>query len=295
MITPKDQEGPVSKNLARLFIQELSILDAAYYDPFYGPLGASWLVDAELTGYRDERGMLYDFRPCKKTIKEIVDTTFDHTLILPRDLPRDGLELEYDCPDQALSFVPGNTFTLAGLEVGIKTAIEARFREEGRDNILAVDVTLREVPFPLGKPWYRYTHGLKFHDGNCQRLWHGHRNAIDIRVDEVQDLEMERTFAELFFNAHIAHEENIVGGGKWKIGQRQTHADWVEVAYEASQGAFRTRIPGENVVVLPTECTVENIADFVLEETARHRTGSIEVTVYEGIHKGSRLSCFSRR
>lgn len=293
---PRQKPGrhPVTHNLARLFIQDLSILDAAYFDPFFGPLGASWLVDAELTGYRDEKGMLYDFRPCKQTIKKIVDEQFDHTLILPESL-RQGRQLEYECPEQALSFVPGNTFTPAGLEIALKTAIEAQFRADGRENILAVDVRLREVPFPTGKPWYRYTHGLKFHDGNCQRLWHGHRNAIDIRVNEQQDLELERTIADLFFNAHIANQENILGKGRWKIGQRQTHVDWVEIGYEASQGFFRTRIPGQNVVVLPMECTVENIAGFVLEETARRRTGSLEVVVYEGIHKGSRLSQIAHR
>jgi hypothetical protein len=283
----------MSKNLARLFIQELSIVDAAYFDVFYGPLGASWLVDAELTGHRDALGMLYDFRPCKKTIKEIIDTSFDHTLIVPEGMGREGMDLEYECPPEALSSIPGNSFTKAGLEVGMKTAIEARFREEGRDNIVAVDVTLREVVFPPGKPWYRYTHGLKFHEGNCQRLWHGHRNSIDIRVNEAPDLELEQHFADLFYNAHIAHQENLVGNQDWRIGERQSHLDWVEVAYEAGQGFFRTRIPGENVVVLPCECTVENIAEFVLEGSRKRRRGSLEVRVYEGIHKGSRLSCFS--
>ncbi len=280
----------MSDALARMFIRELTILDAAYFDDFYGPVGGSWHVDAELTGYRDEQGMLYDFSPCKKTIKRIIDEQFDHTLITPQGENKGLKRLEYDCPEQALSRIPGNTFTVAGLETAIKTAVEKEFKEQGRDNVVAVDITVREIQFPPGKAWYRYTHGLKMHDGNCQRLWHGHRNSIDVRVNGVQDPQMERYFADLFLHAHIAFDENITERSKVKFGVRQDHLETVEVSYEAEQGQFRTVIPGRNVVVLPTECTVENIAGFVLEETARHRTGSLEVLVYEGINKGSRLN-----
>ena len=280
----------MSDALARMFIRDLTILDAAYFDDFYGPVGASWQVDAELTGYRDDQGMLYDFRPCKKTIKRVIDESFDHTLISPEGENKGYQGLEYECPPEAISRIPGNTFTEAGLETAIKTAIEADFRSQGRDNIVAVDISVREAEFPPGKAWYRYTHGLKLHDGNCQRLWHGHRNSIDISVNGQPDPALEQELADLFFHAHIAYTENITQKDKVKVGERQTHLEQIEVAYEASQGYFRTTIPGRNVVVLPSECTVENIASFVLDEACRRRKGSIEVMVYEGINKGSRLN-----
>lgn len=291
MASPGETPAPPARDdLARMFIRDLTILDAAYFDDFRGPLGASWQVDVELIGRRDAQGMLYDFRPCKQTIKRIIDGSYDHTLILPRD-PNAGVDrLEYDCPDQALSRIPGATVTVAGIETAIKTSIEEAFREEGRDNVVGVDVTLREIPLPPGKAWYRYTHGLEKHDGNCQRLWHGHRNGIDIRVNGQADGELEHRLAALFFEAHIAYRENIVSTGDLRIGERQTHLEGVEIAYEASQGRFRAVIPGENVVVLPMECTVENIAAFCLEEVARERTGSLEVICYEGINKGARLT-----
>jgi len=281
---------PPHEDLARMFIQDLTILDAAWFDDFRGPLGASWRVDVELTGRRDAQGMLYDFRPCKQTIKRIIDESYDHTLILPADPNPGAAALEYECPPQALSRVPGSTVTVAGIETALKTAVEAAFREEGRDNVLGVDVRLREKELPPGKAWYRYTHGLEKHEGNCQRLWHGHRNGIDVQVDGRPDPEMEAHLARLFFEAHIAYEKNLVGSPEVRIGERQVHLEQVEIQYEASQGKFWARIPGENVVVLPRECTVENIAAFCLEEVARHRKGTLEVTAYEGVHKGSRLT-----
>lgn len=280
----------MTEKLARMFIRDLTILDAAYFDDFYGPVGASWQVDVELTGYRDDHGMLYDFSPCKKTIKRTIDARFDHTLITPEGPNRAVAALEYECPPEAVSRIPGSSFTVSGLETAIKTAVEAEFREQGRDNVVAVDVDLREVVFPDDKPWYRYTHGLKHHDGNCQRLWHGHRNAIDVTVNGRPDPELERYFADLFFNAHIAFAENIQGGKKLEVGRRQVQHEHLEVQYESTQGKFWARIPGRNVVVVPVEPTVENLAGFVLDEAARRRSGSLEVRVYEGINKGSRLN-----
>lgn len=283
----------MARGLARMFVRDLTILDAAYFDDFQGPLGISWQVDAELVGGRDEKGMLFDFRPSKQAIKKVIDARYDHTLICPEG-PNPGVQaLAYECPEEAISRIPGATFSKAALETAIKLAIEAEFRQLSIDNILSVEITLRDEVYPEGKAWYQYTHGLKHHGGNCQRLWHGHKNRIDLSVNGMPDPEMEREIADLFFRSHIAFHENC-DAKNLRMGQRQDHLDFVEVEYQSSQGRFWARIPGPHVVVVPDEPTIENLASFVMDEFSKKRRGTLEVKVYEGIHKGARLTRFVR-
>jgi hypothetical protein len=127
-------------------------------------------------------------------------------------------------------------------------------------------------------PSFCYTHGLKAHDGNCQRLLHGHRGTFHTTWDGKADSELDYWLAQRFDGAHFAAKRDVRGS---------------HVAYVSEQGAFDLMMPKGRVVVLPTEPSIENLARFAFETVIneRHLDGKrLVVRGYEGARKGARFS-----
>ena len=109
------------------------------------------------------------------------------------------------------------------------------------DNVAGIELILRaEV---INTPFYHYTHGLKKHDGNCQRIAHGHRSKVSIFEDGEESLEAERYWAKRWADIYIGSLEDQVSVDLLQSNfggiNNTTH---VAFAYESSQGYFEMAI-----------------------------------------------------
>jgi 6-pyruvoyl-tetrahydropterin synthase len=283
-----------------LFVRDLTVLDYAYFDAEQGPLGGSLDVDVTFIGDLDDEGVVFDFSRAKKAVKQVIDELCDHRFVVPqkftKTLKHGRLEfaaqygqnksLQYCCPAEGLCVLPIEKVSTAD----IKAYLEVEVLKMMPPNVDAVELTFREEN--LGEaPSYRYTHGLKQHYGNCQRLIHGHRNRVDVRVEGEVAGDMEKRIGEFWKNIHLAFPENITSAG-FIVGQRQTQLKTISLEYVSSQGRFDITLPGSEVYVMPFETTVENIARH-LRDCVQGWVGAakhVQVFAYEGIRKGAHSS-----
>jgi 6-pyruvoyl-tetrahydropterin synthase len=280
-----------------LFVKEITVLDYAYLDPARGALGGSLDIDVEFIGGLDEEGVVFDFSHAKKAVKTVIDELCDHRLVCPSSSivsNRDGLvelefhygegfSLRYHCPEEAVCILNQSCVDIQGM----MSYLEAEAMKVMPENVQKIVLHAREESLN-GAPEYRYTHGLKQHYGNCQRLLHGHRNRIDVELEGERSLELEKRIAEEWNDIHLAFPENCPAQDL-KMGVRQSHLKTVHVIYTSSQGKFEGWLPGESVYIMPYETTVENISRHLCEKVASSYQEEKEVKVwaYEGIRKGS--------
>ena len=284
-----------------MFIRDLTVLDCAVLDPQRGPVGYSYLIDAEVIGGLDHEGVVFDFSHAKKTIKKVIDDLCDHRLIVLRqdvahlddaaahlDVALGQLgRLQYTCPAQGLCILDADAITPAT----IAAYLEQKVMEKMPPNVTEIRLTCQPEIFASEQPIFHYTHGLKQHYGNCQRLLHGHNNKLDILVDGRKNGELEHRIAQEWQDVHFAFPENI-RHADLRIGARQDHITSLTIAYAGNQGRFSATLPGSCVYLLPYETTVENISRHLADKVrgilkSQGRQGTIEVFAYEGIRKGA--------
>lgn len=270
----------------QLFVEHVTHIDCGVLDPDLGLRGATWLVDATLSGQRGDDGMLFDFGPAKKLLKARIDALVDHRLLVPLRAP--GLTSE----GQTLSFTTtsgdwlrytGPASALTRLDMArIETEqlghwLEGRVFEQLPENVDALELTLRAET--IDGPVYDYTHGLRGHDGNCQRLAHGHRCRLAIALDGVDQPDIAADWAAAWQGIFIGSRADQVAADS---GNR------LAFAYRAPQGDFALDIAASHCVLIDGPATVENIADHIAAElAARHPGQRVEVRAYEGVGKGA--------
>jgi|SaaInlStandDraft_1057018.scaffolds.fasta_scaffold11318_5 6-pyruvoyl-tetrahydropterin synthase len=286
--------------VVKLFVRELTVLDYAYFDSERGVLGGSLDVDVTFVGLLDHEGVVFDFSLAKKAVKRVIDDLCDHRLVLPKKYVRSieagrvevdaiygkGNQLLYQCPEEGLCLLEAEDYSLAAMRSYLMTEVMKAMPE----NVDRVELDFRDED--LGEaPHYRYTHGLKQHYGNCQRLLHGHRNRVDVFIDGQRETSLESRVCDFWKDVHLGFPENIIESHH-KVGSRQDDLESITLDYTSTQGKFTLTLPGKAVYVMPYETTVENISrhlrDMVQEWVGSER--HVEVFAYEGIRKGSRSS-----
>ncbi|MEM6533625.1 MAG: 6-carboxytetrahydropterin synthase [Myxococcota bacterium] len=274
-----------------LFVDRFTVLDFARFAPG-GFAGESVYVHAEVDGALDEKGFLVDFGPVKKALKRVVDRVLDHRFAIPADYPVErapGLVhiripniLDYRAPTEAFAFIPGGVDDARLCDFLAQEAMRAM-----PANVAAVRFRLEHEPELERQPSYRYTHGLKLHDGNCQRLIHGHRNIVEVFVDGSKSERGERELVGILADVHFAHADDL--DVPMPVGVRGSEG-LVRIAFDGSQGRFWAEMPATRVLPLNCEPTVENIATFARQWVSSSLNLNIErvaVRAYEGLHKGA--------
>lgn len=273
-----------------LFANGLTQLDASLWCPSRGLIGASWQVDALLDGELGEDGMLFDFGEVKPWIKSRIDSEADHTLLVPTKAPglsvhecAEGLcvrttlpyPMEIRGPRQALTLLPWSEVTAERLARHYGAALTRR----PPPRVESIRLNLREET--IDGAAYTYSHGLKRHAGNCQRIAHGHRSRLYVWCKGERAPELEAQWAQRLGDRYLVDIEDIVEGGDADLrGHLATR-------YRAAQGHFFLRLPREYCEILPTPTTVEHIAAWLAEQIARDSGLPTRVQAFEGIGKGA--------
>ncbi|RKR06285.1 6-pyruvoyl-tetrahydropterin synthase [Kushneria sinocarnis] len=270
-----------------LFVNDLTNLDVSLLCPQRGMMGASWQVNLTLDGELGDDGMLFDFGEVKPWVKSRIDSESDHTLLVPSRADwvsvtecAEGLcvrtskpwGMEIRAPRQAFTLLPWDTITLERLNE--RLSLELMKRPPARVSDIRVE---------LDEEWidgaaFTYSHGLRRHAGNCQRIAHGHRSRLLVWRNGQLDEPLAEAWANRLQHIYLADRNDRMSTAS---------ADECAFGYEAPQGRFRIQLPAERVMTLPTTTTVELIARWLAETIAREAGGHIRVQAFEGIGKGA--------
>ena len=273
----------------KLFVDDLTHVDFTYLDAERGLVGESWAVRLELDGQLNDEGMIVDFGIVKKRVKQWFDASLDHSLVIADKTPNlrvtkseqsrvvewiypsSGLPLRCSAPHQAFEILPVDEIKPEPVARWCEKELAAIF-----PTVSGIQVTL--YPEVIDGAYYHYTHGLQKHEGNCQRIAHGHRSRIHIFVDGERDQTLETQWAACFEDIYIGTEDHVVSRSEQSI----------DFAYQAPQGAFSLTLPSSVVYMIDTESTVELIANHLAQTISKSLPGKqIEVRAFEGIGKGA--------
>ncbi len=272
-----------------LFVDNLTNVDFSFLDAERGLLGETWLAHVQLEGALDEQGMVCDFGVVKKTLRHWLDTELDHRLAVPLDSPNltlneegdslaihwrygDGKELFCRSPRQAVALVDTESLTPENTAQWCITQMKPLFPGSVQQ------LSLRFSTEAIDGSYYHYSHGLKKHGGNCQRIAHGHRSRITIWRDGQRAGELEAQWAGKWRDIYIGSREDILEDARGRY----------RFAYRTSQGEFELSIPQDSCYLIDTDSTVEFIAAHIATELKRENPGSrFRVKAFEGLGKGA--------
>jgi 6-pyruvoyl-tetrahydropterin synthase len=286
----------------QLFVNDLTVMDFSYLCPKRGMVGESWIVDVILNGDLNEESMVLDFAKVKKQLKYLIDQHIDHKLLVPVDHPfsqivRDnkndtvkvdfmrpnGLSIHLHCPDDAYAFVYAEEVSMPSVSDYLKDVIATHLP----DNVAGIELTLRSEI--IDSPYYHYTHGLKKHDGNCQRIAHGHRSKVLVFEDDKNSIKLQQYWAKRWQDIYIGSHEDIVAENAvcFSLENSDFSGHWL-FAYEASQGRFELAIPKAETEIIDTDTTVECLAQFMADEHKKmSKQHTYKVLAFEGVGKGA--------
>ena len=278
--------------MARLFVDNLTVMDFSYLDVDRGVVGESWIVDIELGGELDEQGMVFDFGHVKKQIKQLIDAQADHRLLVPigafgcrTQTIDENLLIEFDLagggrvrhqsPRDAVLLVSSGSIAADVVAEDLETQLKSVLP----DNVSDVVVKLRCED--IEGAYFHYSHGLQKHQGQCQRIAHGHRSRLEMSVDGVRDANLELHWANKLRDIYIATDSHVTGSIEHN-GRMHT-----EMSYEAAQGHFSLSVPTHQVFVVPCVSTVENIANHLAHAASAESGTQVQVKAFEGVGKGA--------
>ena len=275
--------------MTTLFVNGLTVIDFSYLHTRRGLLGESWRLDIQLSGPLDEQGMVLDFSDVKKQVKQLVDEEFDHKLIAPARSSQlridtqgnqteldfswgDELTLHHRSPNQAVCLLDADEVTQETLAAAIITALEQRLPAN------VTDIHIRLAEEEIDGAFYHYSHGLKHHCGNCQRIAHGQRSPLVIYRNGKRANDLEEAWADRWNDIYIGSLEDL----------RDASDEYHHYSYSSSQGAFELTLPAVCCDLINSDSTVENIAQHIADQLKNsHPESSFDVHAYEGINMGA--------
>ena len=221
-----------------LFVEQLTNVDFSYLDLSRGIVGETWWASAILEGALDEQGMVCDFGTVKKVLRNWMDDEIDHRLLVPElaegltiTQSADRIELRCDtargpiimnAPREAVTLIDAKEITIQSVASWCIRQLEPHFPNS--IDQLSLDFTPEEINGAM----YHYSHGLKKHDGNCQRIAHGHRSRIQIWLDGNRNQDEEAYWADLWKDIYIGSKEDLIDSPE----------DEYQFEYTAQQGEF---------------------------------------------------------
>lgn len=278
----------------QLFVDNLTNVDFSFLDPERGLLGETWLANIALHGELDEQGMVCDFGVVKKLLRNWLDTELDHRLAIPLRSPditvtEDGelLDIRWHFGN-AGEFLhtrsPRSSIALVDAEVLTKETVAAwcitQLKQLFPESVARLELTF--VCENIDGAFYHYSHGLKKHDGNCQRIAHGHRSRIDVWQDGEKSPRLETLWAERWRDIYIGTREDLIAQPILSGNH------YYSFAYSSAQGKFELTLPQRCCYLIETDTTVEFLATHIAQQTAQENPGkTIRVKAFEGINKGA--------
>ncbi len=291
----------------QLFVDDLTVIDFSYLCKQRGIVGESWIVDVLLDCSLNDQSMVLDFAVVKKQIKAIIDEAVDHKLLLPMqeqaltladsphnnghqtiDFISDVASYYLQSPACAFASIDCLNITVPAVTDHLSKIILAQLPE----NVQGLTLVLR--PEVIASNYYHYTHGLKLHDGNCQRIAHGHRSKIQIFVDDKREPTLEEQWCQRWKDIYIASEADRVSAADTQLSAHAMNnltPDHQYFSYHAPQGRFDIAVDSKILEVVDCDSTVELLADFILKQIkAEHSelvNNNVKVIAYEGVAKGA--------
>ena len=273
----------------RLFVDNLTNVDFSYLCPQRGLVGETWLAHIELLGDLDKQGMVCDFGIVKKVLRNWLDEQLDHRLLVPKGHPQihciendseTEIQLTLDSGERIITSAPAQAVTLINTDT-ISADNVAQWCIRQLHGVFAQSVQqirLRFTHEDINGPYYHYSHGLKKHQGNCQRIAHGHRSKLLVwRNNELCQQSMQ-SWSERWRDIYIATKEDCIA----------LNEEMASFAYQSEQGAFSLTLPSKRCYFVETDTTVEHIAQHLANEIGKQFPNDlIEVKAFEGISKGA--------
>lgn len=283
-----------------LFVRDLTVIDFSYLCAKRGMLGESYIVDVELQGGLDNTSMVLDFAKVKKVIKQAIDQLLDHKLAVPAlsealtldssaDLQRLTFQsargrISMAAPAQAIATIASDEIN----ELSIKVFLQQHIQPLLPDNVQQLIFTLR--PEVSNSFYYHYSHGLKKHDGNCQRIAHGHRSTIQIYTDGMLSPRLNKYWCERWQDIYLGSTEDLCSADA--LQHLIATTDDYSFRYQAAQGWFELTIPKAHCEIIPCDTTVECLAEYIAAELKLlDETKQYKVVAYEGVGKGAIAVC----
>ena len=157
-------------------------------------------------------------------------------------------------------------------------ALAACSNDDSGSSVTTIDLDVQVGQEDFNGAFYHYSHGLKKHAGNCQRIAHGHRSQIQIWLNGERSDTEETYWAERWQDIYIGSKEDL----------SSENADTLSFAYTAEQGDFSLTLAREHCYMMSTDSTVELIADHLAQEIKlRHPEQNVRVRAFEGVNKGA--------
>jgi len=279
--------------MSQLFVKNITVIDFSYLCPQRGLLGESWQVDIYLQGSLDAQGMVLDFSDVKKTFRQLIDEEFDHKLVIPNQYCLSSIEQHNDSLTNCFTLLNGlsivhtaplSAYCLLEAEAvtceSMSKAIEQRLQDLVPNNVDNIRLDL--YPENIDGAYYHYSHGLKQHQGNCQRIAHGHRSKIEIFANHQRCPELESNWAELWKDIYIGTREDL-------IEEKTIEGNvYYSFEYSACQGKFALTLPAQQCYLIDTDSTVENLAEHIARKLQQHYPDKqLIIYAYEGVGKGA--------